>query len=617
MTDSPRIEVNFGTPDIAMERRDNGEIILVSREPLGSIDSQIGEWVRHWATERPDGIAFGERAPDGNWRTISFAELRTRADAVSQGLLDRGLSEDRPVMILSSNSIDHAVLSVAAQQVGVTVVPVSPAYSLMSQDHSKVRHIFDLVKPGMIYAASADVFGPAIASLKLDDDVEILVSAPPPEGTTATLFADILATKPGADVDQAFDAVGPDSVAKILFTSGSTGMPKGVINTQRMLCANQQMLVQVWPFLKTDPPVLLEWLPWNHTFGGNNDFNMILRNGGTMYIDGGKPAPGLIEQTVANIRDVSPNIFYNVPAGYNILLPYLEKDEALRDAFFKNLKVAFYAGADLPQDLWQRLEKLSIEATGKLIVLTSAWGSTETAPMATAAHFLLEKAGNIGVPVPGVSIKLVPSGSKLEIRVKGDSVTPGYVDQDDVTKAAFDEEGYYRIGDAGKLVDEDDANKGIAFDGRVSEDFKLLSGTWVAVGNLRVDVLAATSPVLQDVVVTGHDRSDICLLAWPNLPACQALAGLPDGTSGDEVIAHGKVRRHISDSLAAHNKDAGGSSRRIKRVLLMLDPATIDANEITDKGYTNQRSTLENRADRVAKLYADDVPPEVIVIGAE
>ena len=390
MTDSPRIEVNFGTPDIAMERRDNGEIILVSREPLGSIDSQIGEWVRHWATERPDGIAFGERAPDGNWRTISFAELRTRADAVSQGLLDRGLSEDRPVMILSSNSIDHAVLSVAAQQVGVTVVPVSPAYSLMSQDHSKVRHIFDLVKPGMIYAASADVFGPAIASLKLDDDVEILVSAPPPEGTTATLFADILATKPGADVDQAFDAVGPDSVAKILFTSGSTGMPKGVINTQRMLCANQQMLVQVWPFLKTDPPVLLEWLPWNHTFGGNNDFNMILRNGGTMYIDGGKPAPGLIEQTVANIRDVSPNIFYNVPAGYNILLPYLEKDEALRDAFFKNLKVAFYAGADLPQDLWQRLEKLSIEATGKLIVLTSAWGSTETAPMATAAHFLLE-----------------------------------------------------------------------------------------------------------------------------------------------------------------------------------------------------------------------------------
>jgi feruloyl-CoA synthase len=616
MTDAPRIEVQFGTPDIAMDRRDNGEIILKSREPLGDYVDQVGIWLRHQSENTPETNFLGERGPDGNWRHVTYADMRAGADAVSQALLNRGLGPDRPVMLLSGNSIDHGMLSLAAQQVGIPVVPVSPAYSLMSQDHSKVRHIFDLVKPGIVYVASAEVFGPALASLDLGD-AELVVSAPPPAGTTATMFSDLRATEAGPDVDTAFAAVGPDTLAKILFTSGSTGMPKGVINTHRMLCANQQMLTQVWPFLVTDPPVLLDWLPWNHTFGGNNDFNMVLCHGGTMYIDAGKPAPGLIEQTVANIRDISPNIFYNVPAGYNILLPYLEKDEALRDAFFKNLKVAFYAGADLPQDLWQRLEKLSIEATGKLIVLTSAWGSTETAPMATAAHFLLEKAGNIGVPVPGVSIKLVPSGSKLEIRVKGDSITPGYVGQDDVTKAAFDEEGYYRIGDAGKLVEEDDANKGIAFDGRVSEDFKLMSGTWVAVGNLRVDSLGATSPAIQDAVVAGHDRNDICLLAWPNLPACQALAGLPDGTPPAEIITHQNVRKHISDTLAAHNKRAGGSSRRIKRVLLMLDPANIDANEITDKGYINQRSCLENRADLVTKLYADDVPPEVIVVGAE
>jgi feruloyl-CoA synthase len=616
MTDTPRMQVHFGTPDIAMERRDNGEIILASREPLGDYVDQVGIWLRHWAEKTPDANFLGERDPAGAWRHLSYAELRAGADAISQAMLDRGLGPDRPVMLLSGNSIDHALLSLGAQQVGIPAVPVSPAYSLMSQDHSKVRHIFDLVKPGVIYAASAEVFGPALASLDLGD-TELIVSAPPPEGTKATMFGDLRATAAGGDVDAAFAAVGPDTVAKILFTSGSTGMPKGVINTQRMLCANQQMLTQVWPFLDVDPPVLLDWLPWNHTFGGNNDFNMVLCHGGTMYIDAGKPAPGLIEQTIANIRDVSPNIYYNVPAGYNILLPFLENDDDLRDAFFKNLKVVFYAAAALPQDLWQRLEKLSVEATGKLVVMTSAWGSTETAPMAAAAHFPLEKAGNIGVPVPGVTLKLVPSGSKLEIRVKGDNVTPGYVGQDDVTAAAFDDEGFYRIGDAGKLMVEDDANQGITFDGRVSEDFKLLSGTWVAVGNLRVDALAVTSPAIQDAVVAGHDRDEISLLAWPNLVACQALAGLPDGTPPDQIISHQKVRAHISDTLAAHNKQAGGSSRRVKRVLLMLEPANIDANEITDKGYINQRSTLENRADLVAKLYTDDVPPEVIIVGAE
>jgi feruloyl-CoA synthase len=343
---------------------------------------------------------------------------------------------------------------------------------------------------------------------------------------------------------------------------------------------------------------------------------MVLRGGGAIYIDGGKPAPGLIEQSIANLRDISPSIYYNVPAGFGMILPYLEADEELRDKFFEELKLIMYAGAALPADLWRRLEDLSIKSRGERVVMSAAWGSTETAPMATLAHFLMESSGNIGVPVPGVSIKMVPSGDKMELRVKGPNITPGYLKRDDLTAAAFDDEGYYCIGDAGRLADPEDGAKGIVFDGRVAEDFKLLSGTWVAVGSLRVEVLAAASPALQDAVVTGHDRDEIGLLAWPNLEACRDIAGLGEDASPGEIIAHPKVLDHILQSLAAHNAGVGGSSRRICRLILMLAPASIDANEITDKGYINQRATLENRADLIEAMYAARPGPEVLMTPA-
>jgi feruloyl-CoA synthase len=432
-------------------------------------------------------------------------------------------------MVLSGNSIDFGLLILDAMQVGIPVVPVSPAYSLMSQDHAKVKHIFELCAPGLIYAAQGGIFGPVLSSLDLDG-AEVVIGDAPTDGMTTTPFSDLLSAEPTDAVEATFAEVGPDSICKILFTSGSTGLPKGVLNTQRMLCSNQQALITVWPFMAEDPPVLVDWLPWNHTFGGNNNFNLVMRNGGTLYIDAGKPAPELFDQSIANLRDVSTNIYYNVPAGFNMLLAALEADDELRDKFFAKLKVIMYAAAALPPDLWRRLEVLSEKSRGKRVLLTSAWGSTETAPMATIAHFVLESAGNIGVPGPGISIKMVPTGDKMELRVKGPNVTPGYLKRDDLTEAAFDDEGYYCIGDAGRLIDPGDANKGIAFDGRVAENFKLLTATWVTVGALRVAVLAAASPVLQDAVITGHDREYVGLLAWPNMAACCAIAGLPEDT---------------------------------------------------------------------------------------
>ena len=615
MNDAPWSEVDYATPNITMEKRDNGEIILFSADPLEEFADHVGVWLHQWAKVTPEYTFLAERGGDGEWKRLSYADAKSGADAIGQYLLDQGLGPDRPVMILSGNSIDHGLLTLGALCAGVPVVPVSPAYSLMSQDHAKVRHVIDICRPGLIYAASGEMFAGVLNDIDLSQ-AKVVVSDALPEGQDALLFSDLLKTEPGAEIEAAFGSLGPDSVAKILFTSGSTGLPKGVINTHRMLCSSQQSLAQCWPFLAEGPPILVDWLPWNHTFGGNNNFNMILRSGGAIYIDGGKPAPGLIEQSVANLREVSPSIYYNVPAGFAMILPYLEADDELRDKFFENLQLIMYAGAALPADLWHRLEDLSVKSRGERVVLSAAWGSTETAPMATMAHYLLEKAGNIGVPVPGVSIKMVPSGDKMELRVKGPNITPCYLRRDDLTKAAFDEEGFYCIGDAGRLADPDDGNKGIIFDGRVAEDFKLLSGTWVAVGSLRVEILAAASPLLQDAVVTGLDRNEIGLLAWPNLQACRDVAGLGEDATPDEIVAHAKVREHVRQSLVSHNADAGGSSRRIARLILMTTPASIDANEITDKGYINQRATLENRADLVEALYSEKPGPEVLIVAA-
>src|SRR3954454_25286996 len=417
-------------------------------------------------------------------------------------------------MILSGNALDHALLTLGGFLAGVPVVPVSPAYSLMSQDYGKVKHIAALVKPGLVYAADAAPFGGVLSTVDFGG-AEIVLS----KGTGATSFLDLADTPATAEVDAALAAVGPDSLAKVLFTSGSTAMPKGLLNTHRLLVANQQSLAQIWPFTEDTPPVLVDWLPWNHTFGGNHNFNLILKRGGTLYIDAGRPAPPLIGITVKNLTEIASTIYFNVPAGYGALLPFLERDADLRARFFERLELIFYAAAALPQDLWTRLENVAREARAEPVMMTSSWGLTETSPLATAAHFPIDRAGVIGVPVPGTELKLAPVEDKLEMRVKGPQVFPGYLARDDLTREGFDADGFYRTGDAARLEDPEDPNRGLVFDGRVVEDFKLLTGTFVSVGNLRIAALAAASPLLMDAVVCGHDRDYVALLAWPNVAA--------------------------------------------------------------------------------------------------
>jgi len=416
-------------------------------------------------------------------------------------------------------------------------------------------------------------------------------------------------------VEAAFAKVDSMTIAKLLFSSGSTGPPKGILNTQGMLCANQQMLAQIWPFTKETPPVLVDWLPWNHTFGGNHNFNLVLKSGGTLYIDEGKPVPGMVLKTVNNLAEISPTIYFNVPAGFAMLLPHLERDEALRSNFFKNLQLIFYAGAALPQDLWQRLEAVAILATGHKVPMTSSWGSTETSPLATSAHFSIDRAGVIGLPCPGVCIKMVPSGEKFELRVKGPNVTPGYLNRPDLTKDAFDADGFYKIGDAGMFADPLDPGRGITFAGRIAEDFKLTTGTWVHVGKTRLEVLTAAAPLLQDALVAGHDRGYIGILAWPNIAGCRDICSDTECTlTVEELVKSREVVQHFRLAMAKYNGTHMGSATRIRRFMLMTAPPSIDANEITDKGYINQRAALERRANLVEQLYADKPGPEVIVV---
>ena len=607
--------LRYAPARVATTRRADGSLILESAHDLPAFPRRNGEWLEHWAVAAPDRIFFAERSGSG-WRARTYAQAFADIRAIAASLLARDLSPARPVAILSDNSLDHALLAYACQYVGVPVVPVSPAYSLMSKDHGKLKAIFDLIHPGLVYVGDEARFGAALAALA-GRDFERVSSVP---STGSTAFSSLLEARPGPAVDAAALAVGPDTVAKILFTSGSTGEPKGVINTQRMITSNQVSWRTLWPFLADEPPVLVDWMPWNHTFGGNADCNIVLANGGTMYIDDGKPAPGLIEKTVANLREIAPTLYLNVPRGFDMLLPYLEDDAALRRNFFSRLQMIFYAGAALPPSLWERLERLGIAETGHRVRMTSAWGSTETAPMATAVHYDIEKAGVIGNPAPGSFLKLLPVGQsegrvKYEIRVKGPNVTPGYWKRDDLTAAAFDEEGYYRIGDAVRFADEADHARGIEFAGRVAEEFKLMSGTWVHTGALRVKAIAALAPVAQDIVVCGHDRETVGFLVFPNLPACRALAtGLaPDAPPGD-VLMHPAVSTAVRAGLRSLKADGGGSSTYAERALLMEEPPNTDAGEITDKGYINQRAVLNRRAALVETLYADPAPAGVIAL---
>lgn len=606
--------VDFASPRVTLEGSAESGYLFASATPLHACKESLGQMLRHWTRQTPERVFLAERKPDGEWRRLSYAAAGRMAEAIAQALLDRRLGPYRPVMILSGNAVDHALLTLGCFLAGVPVVPVSVPYSLLSKDYLKLRFIFEEVCPGLIYVSDAELFAAPLSQLNLAG-VEVVASRGDLPGHKITGFETLIETPVTSDVDRALAQLGSKSVAKILYTSGSTGQPKGVINTHGMLCANQQMLAQVWPFTTQTPPVLVDWLPWNHTFGGNHNFNLVLNQGGTLYIDDGKPLPGLVEQTVRNLAEISPTIYFNVPVGYAMLLPYLEQDEALRSTFFKNLQLIFYAGAALPQDLWTRLERVAVLATGRKVVMTSSWGSTETAPLATAAHFTLKKAGVIGIPCPGVTLKMLPNGDSFELRVKGPNITPGYFRRPDLTAEAFDEDGFYLIGDAGSFVDPDDPSQGICFAGRVAEDFKLSSGTWVRVGLLRVAVLEAAAPVLQFALVTGHDREEVGILGWPNLAGCRKLCRDVDGEVAPEALpGHPEVAAYLRRVLSRFNTEQQGSSTRIARIMLMSEPPDGDANEITDKGYINQRAALQRRQELVEQLYADPPGPGVIVL---
>jgi feruloyl-CoA synthase len=484
-------------------------------------------------------------------------------------------------------------------QVGIPFLPISPAYSLLSEDFAKLKYVLALFTPSLIYVPALAPFARALKAVS--SNAELVADTPHPDFPAAIGFDDLMREPPGPLLAKAYAAVGPDTVAKILLTSGSTGMPKGVINTHGMMCANGVAVDQVWPFLPEKPPVLVDWLPWNHTFGTNFNFNQVLRHGGTMYIDAGKPAPGKLDITLHNLGELQPTLLYNVPRGFDVLLAAVEQDKSFARHLFEKLDIIFYAGAALPPHLRERLDALSLATRGELIPILSSLGSTETAPVATLVHWRATASAGVGLPIPGVEIKLVPEGEKLEFRVRGHNVTPGYYRQPELTRQAFDEEGFFKLGDAVKFVEPDNPRAGLLFDGRVSENFKLSSGTWVHVGELRIAAISAAAPMIQDAVVAGHDRDEVGLLAFPSLDGCRKVCGDP-AASIQDLLRSPALHAHLRNALAEFNRHYSGSSRRVRRVLLMTEPPSIDGNEITDKGYINQRAVLARRAALVDRL---------------
>jgi feruloyl-CoA synthase len=601
--------------DIAVERRPDGVIVLKSRIPLKPYEKHLPDSLAKWAKDAPDRIWLAQRTgAERQWRKLSYGEAKRSVDALTQALLDLKLEPGSPVAILSGNSIEHALMTQAAMQARFPAAPVSPAYSLMSHDHGKLKYLFDLIKPAVVMVQDGPTFEKALKALDLDGATVIHVVRPC-DGLKSLAFADLAATPVTSDVADSIANITPDTVGKLLFTSGSTGMPKAVINTQAMMCANTAMMMQVRPRRPNAPQsTFLDWMPWNHTMGGNALFNPLLTEGGTLYIDDGRPLPGMIDETLRNLHEISPTYYANVPAGYAALASAMEKDDALCRSFFKNLELMAYGGARLPDDLYERMQALAVRATGERIVFYTGWGSTETGPTSTGTYWDTERVGLIGLPYPGVELKMVPAGSKYELRLRGVNVMPGYFRQPDLTKAAFDEEGFYCIGDAGVFVDADDPVQGIIFAGRVVEDFKLTTGTFVHVGSLRTDAIAAASPVVQDALVAGQDRPFVGLLAWPNLHACRQIVGDP-AASYEDVVRHPDVLACLKRGLEAHNRATeGASSMCIARAMLMVEPASIDGNELTDKGYINQRAGLERRAGLVERLYADPPGEEVIIL---
>ncbi len=600
-------------PKIYSQRRGDGSYIIRSLYDLGQQHRSIAHLLEQRAAEHPTRNLLAQRTPQGPWRTITYGEMNQRASAIAEALLDRKLGPDTPLLILSGNSIEHATMMLGAMKARVPVAPVSVAYSLFSQDHGKLRHVAALTKPKMIFVDNGPLYARAIKALDLAG-VEVVTVIPAPE-LPSTSYESLLETNAGPAVRASMDKIDHATVAKYLFTSGSTGMPKGVIQTHGMMCAviAGQESLRAEPPNPDEIPESLEWMPWNHISAGNIGFNGNLNAGGTIYLDNGKPIPGMFDETIRNLREVSPLVFGSAPIAFAMLADAMERDDKLRDKFFAKLKYMGYGGATLSDDLYDRMQALAIKSTGHRIALTTMYGATETQGI-TVVHWLTERVGLIGLPLPGVTLKLVPNGQKLEVRVKGPTVTPGYLNRPDLTEAAFDEEGFYKLGDAAKFVDPYEPAKGLIFDGRVTEDFKLSSGTWVSVGTLRAEIIAAASPLIQDCVIAGLDKEFIGVLAWPNMGAAREICADSNLKTPDELLRSKAVEEFIREALRKLNKAAGGSSGKVARVMLMTEPPSIDGHEITDKGYVNQRATLDRRAKLVEALYAKTPPEDVIVV---
>lgn len=593
--------VSIGRPPVEVSE-EQGILHMRSLEPLAELPARLLDRLVHWAQVRPQQTFIAARQNGGDWRRVSYAEMLTSVRAIAQSLLSYGLSAERPLAILSGNDIEHLQIALGAMYAGIPYSPVSPAYSLLSQDFAKLRHVCDLLQPGLVFVSDASTYQRAIDAVVPADTPLITVHGQIP-GRSQMSFAGLLEQPGGAEADCAFTATGPDSIAKFLFTSGSTKLPKAVVTTQRMLCANQQMLLQTFPVFGEEPPVLVDWLPWNHTFGGSHNVGIVLYNGGTFYLDDGKPTAQGFAETLRNLKEVSPTAYLTVPKGWEELVNALEQDGELRERFFSRMKLFFFAAAGLSQRIWDRLDRVAEQHCGERIRMMAGLGMTEAAPSCTFTTGPLSMAGYIGLPAPGCEVRLVPVDGKLEGRFRGPHIMPGYWRAPQQTAEVFDEQGFYCSGDALKLADARDPQLGLMFDGRIAEDFKLSSGVFVSVGPLRNRAVLEGSPYVQDMVVAAPDRECLGALVFPRLYECRRLAGLSPDASDAEVLASVPVRQWFGDWLQRLNRDATGNASRLEWIALLDEAASIDRGEITDKGSINQRAVLQWRADKVEALY--------------
>lgn len=603
--------LDFGVTRAVLREGAPGIRYLRAEAELAPYAERMTDRLRHWAEAAPDRtfIARRERLPGGgtgDWIRVSYAEAQRKARSIGQGLLARGLGPERPVAILSENGIEHALMALGCLYAGVPYCPVSPPYSLVSQDFEKLRHVLDTLTPGLVFAADAQRFERAITAT-VRADIELVLGDGEIEGRPVTSLAELAATPATPAIDAAMQATGPDTITKFLFTSGSTKLPKAVINTHRMWCANQQQLRQSIPALGEEPPVLVDWLPWNHTFGGNHNVGIVLDNGGTLYIDDGKPTPTGMAETLRNLREIAPTIYFNVPTGFEAIAHAMESDAVLRRNLLSRVKMFFYSGAALAQPVWDSLHRTQEAEVGERIVMGTGLGMTESGPFALYVTGPEVKSGDLGLPAAGIDIKLIDTEGKTEVRYRGPNITPGYWRAPEATAEAFDEEGFFCTGDAVKWIDESNIHRGLRFDGRIAEDFKLATGTFVSVGPLRARIIAAGAPYVQDAVLTGLNLKEVGALIFPTQKV-RELAGLAPDAGMREVVESAPVQAHFQRVLDELAKTATGSANRIARLHLEHEPPSIDRGEVTDKGSINQRSVLKHRAETVEAFHAGSLP---------